>query len=295
MKRASSYSIAAAAVLSAFSAGCSGFGQPRENLPPVVPNQGMVIGKPEEKSAFSKAKDVVLAPAAGVTKLADSVASPFVGEATDSGAESSASDSLSLSKPVKPSPGLYVAIAQAAERSGNLAGAGEQYRRALNLDANHLDALLGLARLNDRQNNFEEANKFYAEAAKRHPQVAAAHNDRGLCLARQGKLEDSVACLAQAVTLQPDRALYRNNLATVLVHLGRPDAALKHLVSVQPKPIAHYNLGVLLAQQNQLQLAAEHFRTAAQLDPTLEPARQWAARLASAPAGATNQPASGVR
>jgi tetratricopeptide (TPR) repeat protein len=253
----------------------------------------MVIGKPDEKSTLDKAKDVVMAPAAGVSKLADTVSSPFTSEATAL-ADASASDPLSLSKPAKPTPGLYVAMAQMAERSGGLAAAAEQYRRALNLDPGYLDALLGMARLNDRQNNFEEANKFYAEAAKRHPQIAATHNDRALCLARQGKLQESAACLAQAVTLQPDRALYRNNLATVLVHLGQSDAALKQLASVQSKPIAHYNLAVLLVQQNQLQLAAEHFRTAAELDPTLEPARQWAARLASAPAGA-NQPAGGVR
>ena len=48
----------------------------------------------------------------------------------------------------------------------------------------------------------------------------------GLCLHRQGKLNESVTVLREAVRLQPDRKLYRNNLATVLVEAGQLDDAL---------------------------------------------------------------------
>ena len=54
--------------------------------------------------------------------------------------------------------------------------------------------------------------------------------------------------LRQAVKLEPKRKLYRNNLATVLVDMGRTDEAWDELSSVHTPAVAHYNLGYLLYQ-----------------------------------------------
>ena len=58
---------------------------------------------------------------------------------------------------------------------------------------------------------------------------------------------------SKAVELQPDRELYRNNIATVLVEVGRSDEAVRQIAAVYGEPIAHYNVGVLLQQQGKRQ------------------------------------------
>ncbi|MES1213640.1 MAG: hypothetical protein ABUL64_03555, partial [Singulisphaera sp.] len=90
--------------------------------------------------------------------------------------------------------------------------------------------------------------------------------------------------LGKAVELQPDRELYRNNIAMVLVEVGRPEDAVAQIAAVYGEPVAHYNVGVLLSQQGQPRLAAEQFAAAVRQDPAMQDAREWLARLNAAEA-----------
>jgi Flp pilus assembly protein TadD len=179
------------------------------------------------------------------------------------------------SKPPKATPEFHIAMAQQMESIGNLAGAEEQYRRALELDEKHLVALINSAHLCDRQKRMAEAEGLYLKATKLHPREAAAFNDLGLCYARQHKLAQSQAALAKAVELEGDRMLYRNNLATVLVEINRPQEALSHLQAVHEESVAQYNLGYLLANKGERHLAEQHFREALRIDPKLTAAQSW--------------------
>ena len=184
-------------------------------------------------------------------------------------------------------PDLYVASARLYEKNGNTIGAADQYQKALKVDPNNLVALLSYAHLLDRQNKLDEATQLYQRAAMEHPHEAAAHNDLGLCLARRRMLNESIAALSDAVRLQPDRELYRNNLATVLIEQNRADEALKQLQAVQADAVAHYNVGYLLQQHGQMELASNYFDRASQIDPSFTAARDWSGRLAAGvPAGA---------
>src|SRR6185436_13637466 len=112
-----------------------------------------------------------------------------------------------------------------------------QYEKALEQDPKDLAALLGYARLRDRQGDLEGATRLYEKAAITHPTEAAPHNDLGLCLHRRGMLKQSAASLSKAVTLRPNRPLYRNNLADVLVAMGKPDEAFRQLIAANPPAI----------------------------------------------------------
>ena len=106
------------------------------------------------------------------------------------------------------------------------AAAIEQYERGLKEEPNHLPTLISLARLYDRQDEFDKAEKLYRRALEAEPDNAMAHNDLGLCLARHDQQpNEAMSALRQAVKFEPNRKLYRNNLATVLVDLGQVDAA----------------------------------------------------------------------
>jgi len=195
-----------------------------------------------------------------------------------------ANDPTSLASGLKqPNVDLYLAAAHVYERGDNPAGAIHQYHRALKTEPHHLQALLGIAHVYDRQGKTEQATKFYHQAVEHHPESAAAHNDLGLCHARSGRFEQSAASLARAVELAPEKKLYANNIAKVLVELGRTDEALKYLARVHPPAVAHYNLGYVLQSRGRGEEAARHFARALQIDPGMQEAKAWLARLSFRP------------
>jgi tetratricopeptide (TPR) repeat protein len=196
------------------------------------------------------------------------------------------SDPTSLAFKGKPiGADFYVSAARLYEKRDNFAAAEDQYQRALKATPGDLAALIGYAHLLDRQGKFDDATRYYLQAVQQHPQDATAHNDLGLCYARRGMMNESLVALSKAVELQPDRKLYRNNIATVFVEVGQPQKALEHLMIGEQPAVAHYNLACLLHQRGHSQAAAHHFAQAAQHDPSLAAAQEWAQKLGAAPAG----------
>lgn len=184
----------------------------------------------------------------------------------------------------KAGPNVFVAMAELSERSDNLDDAEAQYKKALDLDPNHLGALLGYAHLQDRRHNFEAAIKLYQQAQKKHPKEASVHNDLGLCYHRRGMLPEAAKELQRTVELNPDRKLYRNNLAAVYVDQGKSKEALAQLTIAHGEAVGNYNLAYLLVKKQDNPSALAHFRKAAEIDPTLVAAQQWIEKL-STPAG----------
>jgi tetratricopeptide (TPR) repeat protein len=96
--------------------------------------------------------------------------------------------------------------------------------------------------------------------------------------------------LNAAIALQPANAKYRNNMATVLIEMGRPQEAYKQLAAVNSEAVAHYNLAWLLAQKGQKDQAIAHLQQAVAKDGSLGPAHEMLAELTGAgavpPAGA---------
>ncbi len=185
----------------------------------------------------------------------------------------------SLGSKTEPNTELFVVMAQMHERSGNLAAAEEQYRRALESEPHSLTALIAYARMHDRQGNFAEAARLYRIAIEHHPNDAAARNDFGLCLARQNRLEEAAGMLQTACRLQPKEVRYRNNLGMVLVEMNQLEEAYLQLADVHTPAVAYYNVGYLLAQRKQYAAARHHFQQALQLQPDFAEASQWLASL----------------
>jgi Tfp pilus assembly protein PilF len=179
-------------------------------------------------------------------------------------------DVLSLDKPVgKPTPELLVATAKMSERQGQHDAARRQYQQAVIAAPNSVTALRAAAHFEDRQGEFPAAEHLYRRAMAASNGDASTLNDLALCVARQGKLEESKSLLQQAVAQHPQKALYRNNLATVFVELGDERAALGELMAVHPPAAAHFNVATLLEQRGQSDAAASYFAQAASIDPSL--------------------------
>ncbi|MBN1852125.1 MAG: tetratricopeptide repeat protein [Pirellulales bacterium] len=192
------------------------------------------------------------------------------------------SSPLSLSSPTKaPTPELYISMGLLAEKYGNIDQARLHYEKAVEVAPNDVETLLAFGHLEDRQGRLDEALKYYDRAVRTDPKNATALNDLGLCLARKDDMPAAAQALSQAVQLQPNRELYRNNLATVFLELDRPDEAFAQLSAVHPPAVAHYNMGYLLNRRGDLDKATEHFATATQIDPSMQAAQTWLAKLQS--------------
>ncbi len=193
----------------------------------------------------------------------------------------STSDPTSLaSKGPKPGPDLNIATARMYEQAGKGDLAREQYERALKANPTYLPALLGFAQFRDRQHEFAEADKLYERALKKYPEEAAIYNDMALSRQHRGQLEDAARLMTKAIELQPDKKLYRNNMASIFVDSSRPDEALKQLVSAHGPAVGRYNLAILLHRKGADEAARYQFAQAAEIDPSIVAAREWAHRLA---------------
>jgi tetratricopeptide (TPR) repeat protein len=191
-------------------------------------------------------------------------------------------DAISLSTPIPtgpPSPEFFIFAAQTCERQNDIPQARNNYQRALNLWPGQVEVLRAAARMEDRQGNLPLAENLYGQAVASNPQHAGALNDLGLCLARQGKLDASLQVLEQAVQLQPTKALYRNNVATVLVEMRQDQKALAHLAAVHSPADANFNLGQLLVERNRAADAEPYFQAALQLSPGMVQAQEALAKL----------------
>jgi tetratricopeptide (TPR) repeat protein len=133
--------------------------------------------------------------------------------------------------------------------------------------------------MEDRQGELSLAESLYRQAASANPNHAGALNDLGLCLARQGQLDASIQIIEQAIQLQPQKPLYRNNAATILVEMRQDQRALSHLAAVNGVAEANYNLGQLLVQRGRPGDAAPYFVTALEYNPELQAAQMALGQL----------------
>ena len=132
----------------------------------------------------------------------------------------------------------------------------------------------------DRQGDLDEASRLYKKAIAKHPKDATAYNDLGLCFHRRGMLEESAQTLRKAVEMAPDREVYRNNLAMVLVDLDRDEEALKQLQITSPPAVADYNLAYLLHRKgNDAEARPTNSAWRTTRTPTLAGTLQWIAKL----------------
>jgi Tfp pilus assembly protein PilF len=209
-------------------------------------------------------------------------------------------DAIALSTPTPaPTPQLFIAAAQICESKGEVDKARGNYQKALEMWPGQVDVLRAAARMEDRLGQMPVAENLYRQAVTLNPQHAGAHNDLGLCLARQGKLDASVQEIEQAVQLQPTKALYRNNAATVLVEMRQDQRAIAHLAAVHGAAEANYNFGQLLVQRGRGADATPYFQAAVEQNPQMQHAHVALAKLqgtttttTTAPAVATEAPAS---
>jgi len=121
-----------------------------------------------------------------------------------------------------------------------------------------------------QQGRPEEAMAEYREALRINPDYVNAHNNLGLALAQQGQTEEAIAEYRQALRINPDFPEPHNNLGDALAEQGRTEEAIdeyREAVRINPAfAEAHYNLGKALARQGRTGDAIAEYREALRIN-----------------------------
>jgi protein O-mannosyl-transferase len=105
-----------------------------------------------------------------------------------------------------------------------------------------------------------------------------AHLKLGTALSHQGRLDEAIRELQEAVRLKPDDSDSRNNLGAALGRQGKLEEAISQFqqaVRLAPNDAGtHYNLGVALGMTGRQDQAIEQYREALRLRPDYSSARR---------------------
>lgn len=213
-------------------------------------------------TAMGKAKDMVIAPFATTPNNADPT-------------------SLS-NMPSNLGPEIWVTNGQLYETQGKFAKAAENYQKALTVEPANQAALLSMARLHVRQQEFTEAEQMFGKALAAKPQ-ADVYNELATVQQKQGRTADAQTTVQQAIAAEPNNQRFRNNLAGMLVSSGRSDEAVQQLSQVFPPAVASYNVAYMHFANQDLAGAQQYLQSALQADPNLKEARELMEKISGSP------------
>lgn len=164
-----------------------------------------------------------------------------------------------------------LAAAVRHHRDGELAPAEALYRRILERDPDHPDALHLLGVAAHQRGRDDQAAELIALAVATRPDEGSFRSNLGVALRGLGRLEEAEAALREALRLEPDYDDAHSNLGLVLQQRG--DVALARAcfeaaLRIRPEHVdALFNLGNLLQEQGHPEPALPLYRRAHELSP----------------------------
>lgn len=117
-------------------------------------------------------------------------------------------------------------LAETRRAGGDLSEALQLYHKALNLDDNSIEALLGAADIYLSRENFERAELYYKKSFKLNRRIAGAHLNYGILLYRAGRKSEALEEYRQAAALAPETPEISYNLALITKEFGDYEEAL---------------------------------------------------------------------
>ena len=177
-------------------------------------------------------------------------------------------------------PETYFAAAQLFEHQGQPGRAIEQYRKAVAVNHDYVDAYYRLGILLSQAGQHEEALAALWRAVELRPYHALLRNDLGFEFATLNRTQEAERELRQAMQLKPNYARAQVNLGMVLCQQERFAEALDAFCLALPEEDAHYNLGIFLRGQQRYDEAANAFAQALNLNSTFTAAQQQLQQIA---------------
>ncbi|HEY3968586.1 MAG TPA: tetratricopeptide repeat protein [Planctomycetaceae bacterium] len=181
------------------------------------------------------------------------------------------------SQDYSPSPQLKLASAAFLEQRGARDEARQRYEEVLAADAKSMDAVLGLARLDQVGGRNAEAETGFQRAVRMDNGSGRALDALGQFYVDQKRWNDAIATLQKASAAAPNDKTYRFHYAIALAKSGQINESIPLLQSTVEPAAVHYNIGLILHERGDLAGSEEQFSEALLQNPRLQPAQQWLA------------------
>ncbi|MGE5194535.1 MAG: tetratricopeptide repeat protein, partial [Deltaproteobacteria bacterium] len=175
----------------------------------------------------------------------------------------------------RPSTRLQLALGQYHEQRGNRDEARKSYEQVLAVDSRSIEAIIGLARLDQVAGRTADAEAGFQKAIQMDPDSGRALDALGEFYAGQKRWNDAIPLLQRAQVAAPDDKTIRFHHGVALAKMGRIDQAMPLLVEAVGPAAAHYNIGLILHERGDLEGSKENFLAAIMANPRLEQAQYW--------------------
>jgi Flp pilus assembly protein TadD len=176
----------------------------------------------------------------------------------------------------------FLAYADWKADIGQIAEARQSYENVLTSNPNNIDALLGLARVEQKAGRLAEAEKRYLQVMQLNPDSARAKHVVGQYYAEQKRSNEAIELLEEAVDVEPSNPSFRYDLGMALVNAGQTNEGLSHIALTVGEAEANYNIGYLLDEMGKSQEALPYLKHAVELKPELKQAQDLLAGIRSA-------------
>jgi len=170
-------------------------------------------------------------------------------------------------------PMTHFSAGRLFERRGELQQAAEQYRKAVALNGEFLQAYNRLGAVLARMGHWEQADQVYVSAIQRAPDAAYLRNNLAFSYMAQGRWQDAEVELRNALQLKPSFMRAQVNLAVALAKQGDADNAFAQFAQAMPLAEAYFNMGVLHRDDRRAEQARDAFASAVALRPNWAKAR----------------------
>ena len=171
-----------------------------------------------------------------------------------------------------------LSIAIQLQRAGHLDEAETVYRRMLEIEPDHADALHFLGVLLHQRGSGDAAVELIEKSIALQPGQPDRHNNLGNVFVELGKLPEATHAYEKAIALQPGHADAYNNLGAVLRARGQFEeaaAAYQKAVDLDPNHVnAYNNFGNLLSSRGMVKEALEYYCKAVTAQPSHAPSRK---------------------
>jgi putative PEP-CTERM system TPR-repeat lipoprotein len=155
------------------------------------------------------------------------------------------------------------------------ATAEEQYAKALELQPDAAEALLGNAQIAFEGQDLVAANTLVDRVVSIDPEIAQAWVIKGELLRMDGKLQEADTAFQRALDVAPNNIRARMGKTTTLIALGRPEDAIIEIDQLQKRYqdlyLGHYLRGLAYFEQQQLIPAQEAVQLALKQEPSYIP------------------------
>ncbi len=182
------------------------------------------------------------------------------------------SQDLFASKKLKDPIKIHLAYAAWHEQSGNLQESRKSYLKVLDKNSKNVDAILGLARIDQAYGLEDEAEAKLSKVLKLHPKNPQVMVAIGQLHASRNEWPEAIEKMKAAHELAPYDTIYEYQLAVVETRAGEISSALDHFTRSVGQAEAFFNVGFILNDQGRTVEAESYLMKALKLKPELKQA-----------------------